>query len=284
MRDRRGFALAGTLWALVLLSAVALAGLASARVEIAAGRNRLVLARADWARHGCVETALSDIASGGRGEVDSMAFSNGAWCQVTADDPARRLHLALLDSAVAAALFGTDSLVAALLDWLDADTIQRRSGAESRWYRTRHRPAPADGPLQHPRELCLIRGFEAMCEGRIEQWFTVHGSARLNPVLADTRLVSAVTGLPSAAARRLQEAARTQRASSLSHAASTLSSADRASLDALWSRAEYHLEFEQRFATLHATAGVRGTPLQSAEWLEVAILPGRAAILARATW
>lgn len=53
-----------------------------------------------------------------------------------------------------------DSLVAAFLDWVDANAVLRENGAEREWYAAAGRPGPRNGPLAHRDELNRIRGWE----------------------------------------------------------------------------------------------------------------------------
>jgi type II secretory pathway component PulK len=63
-----------------------------------------------------------------------------------------------------------DSLTDALLDWRDADDVPRPSGAEREWYEREHRVTPLlaprnvprNAPLEDPRELADVRGFDAL--------------------------------------------------------------------------------------------------------------------------
>jgi hypothetical protein len=68
-----------------------------------------------------------------------------------------------------------DSMVAALLDWIDADTVARALGAEQTSSGRFHRRAPRNGPLQAPGELLMVRGFER--DTALLAWFDVDPAA-----------------------------------------------------------------------------------------------------------
>src|SRR5437879_1939393 len=129
--SRRGFALLAVLWVLTALSVLAGAGFVVARTGSLTTRNRVMLARAGWAREACVEILLArygqDAAIRWLHPVD---LGRGTWCAATLEDPAAKLNLNLagreaLVIALSAVNLGrsVDSLVDALLDWRDPDTI-----------------------------------------------------------------------------------------------------------------------------------------------------------------
>src|SRR5213593_424906 len=126
------------LTALVVLAGAALA---VARTGSQATRNRVLLARAEWAREACGEILLGRWASppdplsamrrgGTTATLDWVDLGRGTWCTAALDDPTTKLNLNLADRAAlvgvlrAAAAPGApiDSLVDALLDWRDPDS------------------------------------------------------------------------------------------------------------------------------------------------------------------
>jgi general secretion pathway protein K len=185
-RRRGGFALISVLWILVGVSAVAMAGSLAAREAVASARNRADLADAAWRAEGCLERARAAMwqalkaarnQAPGSGAWDGMdrtvrespllsasgcvveMIAAGAALDVNAA-PDDAIHRALAAHGVPAAR--ADSLVDALADWRDADSVPRPRGAERGWYRAQGRRAPRDGPLADARELALVRGFDAV--------------------------------------------------------------------------------------------------------------------------
>lgn len=185
-RCRGGFALISVLWIVVGVSALAMAGSLAAREAVASARNRADLADAAWRAEGCLErgrAAMSQALKAARNEgpgsgtwdrmdraVRESPLLAGSGCTVemiaagaaldvnsTPDDA---IHRALTAHGVPAAR--ADSLVDALGDWRDADSVPRPRGAERGWYRANARRAPRDGPLADARELVLVRGFDAV--------------------------------------------------------------------------------------------------------------------------
>lgn len=172
--NRRGFALLAVLWLLTVLSAVALAGTLAARESVAAASFRVGSMRAAWVAEACAERA--------RAAVDRFLADSGSWQDLEQKSvlpslarfgcTARLLpagwaldvNRAGLDQLLG--LFGAlglrggaaDSLAHAILDWRDADHLERPGGAEATWYRRSRRPLPRNGPFAASEELRLVRG------------------------------------------------------------------------------------------------------------------------------
>src|SRR6266853_1896272 len=165
----RGFALLAVLWTLTAVTVLTGAAISVARLGTATTRNRVLLARAGWARAACVEILLARCASppdplsasrsGGTTRLDSVDLGRGTWCSATLEDPSTKLNLNLADrpalvtvlQAVMHRSAAVDSLADALLDWRDPDSVPRLLGDESSGNR--------NGPFADPRELRYVRGF-----------------------------------------------------------------------------------------------------------------------------
>ncbi len=182
-RQRRGIALLAVLSAIIAIAALGAATRAQLALDdLRLERDRLRI-RARWAAEGCVNAGLAEIESAlrtlaptdeRRTSIDSIVLprllTQGAGCTVdlrplgvglTGRDRAVEARLANYLTLTLGESAHTDSLVAALLDWEDADTVVRPLGAESTWYRSRGRLGPANRPIATHRELSLVRGFEA---------------------------------------------------------------------------------------------------------------------------
>src|SRR2546429_6423608 len=96
--SRRGFALLAVLWVLTALVVLAGAGFAVARTGSLTTRNRVLLARAGWAREACVEILLARYAQDPAiRRLDPVDLGRGSWCAAALEDPAARLNLNLAD-------------------------------------------------------------------------------------------------------------------------------------------------------------------------------------------
>lgn len=179
--SRRGSALLATLWALVALGTLAFAAIESVRDAQAVTERRGATLRATWQAEGCAARAVARIEE--RLVRAERATDQSAWRRLDgelADAPVPDGCVVRLRPAGAAyplrsatapglrALFATagvpdairDSLVDALLDWMDADTATRPLGAEATWYRASGRPGPRDGMPVTDAELAAVRGLE----------------------------------------------------------------------------------------------------------------------------
>src|SRR6266550_505367 len=131
--SRRGFALLAVLWVLTALVVLAGAGFAVARTGSLTTRNRVLLARAGWAREACVEILLARYAQDAAiRRLDPVDLGRGSWCAAALEDPAARLNPNLADRDALLTLLSTvchrrsvDSLADALLDWRHLDILAR---------------------------------------------------------------------------------------------------------------------------------------------------------------
>jgi general secretion pathway protein K len=174
-RAPRGFALLAVLWVVSGLSVLSLSIALIGRDALAASRNRNDLVRARWRAEECAAQAQAVIGQAlvagnwaGLDRVVSAARARRTDCDVSLRSDGARLDINAADAETIGALLAAlgvtqprrDSMVDALLDWRDADTIPRPLGAERTWYARRGRTVPRNGPLADPRELHLVRGFE----------------------------------------------------------------------------------------------------------------------------
>ena len=212
---RQGFAL---LIVLMILAASAAVGTEATRTgngALESARNRTALTRAYWSAQGCLEEFRAEIGTALRGDslqsyawfrIDSIAetLSLREGCHVVAqpsgltmdidsitDDQLRRVLAVLNHPAVQ-----IDSMVDALRDWTDSDSIARLAGAERLWYRAAHRSGPRNSALTSIRELRLIRGFET--ETQMERLFGLE-SGRLSIDRAPLALIALLPGMTTEA-------------------------------------------------------------------------------------
>lgn len=226
--DERGFALLAVLWVCVGLAALSLGVSLAAQSATAAARNRIHLTEAAWRSEDCVERASAVINEALLRRAPSTGLDGSVWrrlperlasapllgavgCEVTlvaagttldvntVDEP--MLHRVLQNLSVARPR--ADSLVAALLDWRDADTLARPHGAEAADYRRMGRLPPRNGPLADVRELALVRGFDSL-EGLTRVFGTEPGRICLNH--APLPVIAALPGIPHEVLVRIEGA------------------------------------------------------------------------------
>lgn len=179
-RDRTGFALIAVLWALAGAAAIALSLALAARALTGAAHNRTLALRAEWRVEGCVSVARARVDSALRvdGEsddawrdLDSVVAAGGGSreCHVRLQPIGttvdlneidhRQLRVALGGIGLSPAI--RDSLADAILDWRDADSQYRASGAEASWYTAAGLPTPRNGPFAAKEEIHRVRGGSA---------------------------------------------------------------------------------------------------------------------------
>jgi general secretion pathway protein K len=180
IQSRRGFALLAVLWVTVSITALGLAVSLAARSMVVTVGNRTEVARATWDAEGCAEQAraaisdvLSSLAQAGWADLDRNVLAlvhRTPTCDIELTAAGARLNVNTADEHMLGAVLANlaiasatrDSLVAALLDWRDADDDVRPLGAEGLWYTAHSRMAPRNGPLSDIMELRRVRGFEAI--------------------------------------------------------------------------------------------------------------------------
>src|SRR6266566_5465000 len=210
----RGFALLAVLWTLTAVTAFTGAALAVARLGSTTTRNRVLLARAAWAREGCVEILLARWASppdplsamrrgGTIVSLDSVDLGRGTWCSATLEDPSTKLNLNLADrpalvtvlQAVVHHSVALDSLADALLDWRDPDTVRRPLGDESSGNR--------NGPFADVWELRHVRGFTDSLVARLAPFLTTRGMGVINVNAAPREVLAGLPGITEETVRLL---------------------------------------------------------------------------------
>ncbi len=131
----------------------------------------------------------------------------------------------------------------------------------------------------------MVRGFDSLPPDWLERSFTVHGSGRLNPNLADATVLAAIPGLGPDVAR--QVGARRQfghKVRSLDELALMLSPSERGGMESRWDALTRQLEFSPSHLVVRLEGGVDGYALTARETVLLAVLPDRVAILRRAVW
>jgi len=257
----RGFALLAALWLTVAMTAVVAVTLAAGRTGLRASQNRIALTRGAWAAEAC--HAILDDRYAGHSDlrrVDTVDLGNGLWCTARLEEPGARLNLNLATPDQLAALLGADSLVAALLDWRDPDTLPRPNGAERAWYQVHRLTPPRDGPLGDPAELGRIRGFDSATVTRLLPLVTTLGDGRIDINSAPIELIAALPGLGGEAQSLIDRRHAIGRPiESLEALAGALSPAGQATLAESWSALQQATTFAPTLFEAEFDGGVRGT-------------------------
>jgi len=204
MRRQAGVALVIVLWALVLLSAVAVSYGTTVRSELRIARNHYDQAQAAMLAEAGVNLALFELRRGTRDDSDwvgrtrtleedggtvSWSVRNGTgMVDLNAAGPG------LLDRLLKPVVADEGrrlQLVGAIQDWRDPDSLRRLYGAEARDYSAAGRETgPRDAPFAHPVELLQVLGMTPAVFHAIRPFLTTAGGlGGVNPRFAPAELL-----------------------------------------------------------------------------------------------
>lgn len=185
-RGERGFAIVAVVWAVALLSVMALDVLAAARREAGNAETSIGRAQLEAAADAGVALATHALLSGAREIPDVLEF-DGTALSIAVEDETGKIDLNAANPRLLRQLFEAlevpsgraEALVAALEDWRDQDRIARpRGGAEFDDYRRAGRLAPPrDGVLHSVEELVEVVGFTPELVSRAAPALTVYTRA-----------------------------------------------------------------------------------------------------------
>ena len=275
---REGFALLAVLWTLTAITMLA-------RVGSTTTRNRVLLTRAAWAREACGEILQARWASPPRTRtsLDTVDLGRGTWCTAALEDPSVKLNLNLADRAALVTVIQTvvrrsgavDSLVDALLDWRDPDTVPRPFGDESSGNR--------NGPLADVWELCYVRGYTDSLVRSLARFLTTRGTGAINVNAAPPEVLATLPGMTEEAIRMVIMHRRATPLPNADVLAGLLSPSGRRTLLASYPEFVRSAVFTAPQLVGTVTGGVRGTPLVTRVTLTIVPVAGRLAVIRRET-
>jgi type II secretory pathway component PulK len=258
--NHKGFALLATLWVITALTVLGAAGVAAARGGSQATRNRVWLARAAWAREGCVEILLARYAQDPAvREVPVTDLGRGAWCRAELEDPGAKLNVNVADAA---------ALRAVLPDTLVERVLAARRG----------------GPLPDVRALLAIPGFDSSLVRRLEAVLTTQGTGVVSVNAAPPAVLSALPGVgEEAVSRVLALRSRPGGLTSADALVAGLSAPARAQLLREYPEFLRSAAFTPVQLAAVVDGGVAGTPIVARAVLTVVPAAGRLAVIRRDT-
>jgi len=179
----RGFAIVAVVWAVALLSVMALDVLAAARREAGNAETALGRAQLEAAAEAGVALATHALLAGGGNPPDSVEF-DGIALSIVVEEESGKLDLNASSPRLLRELFEAldvpparaEALVAAIEDWRDQDQIPRpRGGAEAADYRRAGGGViPRDSVFQSVEELAEVAGFTPELVARAAPALTVY--------------------------------------------------------------------------------------------------------------
>jgi type II secretory pathway component PulK len=282
--SRRGFALLAVLWTLTAITMLTGTAMAVARLSSATTRNRLLLARAGWAREACVEILEARFAQDPSiHRVDSVDVGRDTWCTATLSDPSVQLNVNVADRAALVTVLQSvvrrsvvvDSLVDALLDW-------RRGHAGPR-PRQDHSSGLFNGAFADVWELRYVRGFSDSLVARLTPLLTTRGSGAINVNAAPPEVLATLPGMTEETVRLLMMHRREGPLPSADVLAGILSPNARRTLLASYPEFVRSAVFTAPQLVGTVMGGVRRTPLVARVTLTLVPVPGRLAVIRRET-
>jgi general secretion pathway protein K len=202
-RSQRGVALVLVMWASILLAVIAGSFIFERRTEAMIVANSLSIARAREAADAGVERAVFEAYRGDNapdvwkrdGTMHDWAF-DGVPVRIGMRDESAKIDVNIAPDALLRGLFlsaglnddQASSLLDAVLDWRDPDSLKRLHGAEEADYRAAGLDyGPANAPFQAIEELQLVLGMRPEIFHRIAPSITVYSRQPGVNVQAATR-------------------------------------------------------------------------------------------------
>ncbi len=259
--NRRGFALLAVLWVLTALTALAGAGVLSARLGSETTRNRVLLARAEWAREACGEILQARFAADPTVRaIPTVDLGRGTWCRASLDDPAARLNLNTADREALTRLFSEIGVPRAVADSVFA--LRRREMIY---------------------DVMAIPGVDSVLATRLAGFVTTRGTGVVNVTAAPPEVLRLLPGVTEETVLVLMGRRSVRPFQNADEVAGALSPSSRRTLLEGYAEFVRATVFQppQLIATLEG--GVRGTPIVARATLTMVPVPGRLAVIRRET-
>lgn len=211
-RGQRGVALILVIWVVTLLLVIAGSFLYAMRTEAQAARNASLIARGDAIAQAAVSRALIELFKPPGGPDvwprDGMPREwgfEGVVVQVRVSDESAKIDINTANNELLKGLFRfagaseeeAASLLDAILDWRDQDSLKRPYGAEEPEYaQAGLKSRPANRPFQSAEELQLVLGVRPELYQRIAPMITVFSrQSGVNVHLASRSVLLAIPGV-----------------------------------------------------------------------------------------
>lgn len=274
--NERGFALVTVLWLVAALSVFVGGSMATARLDLRAIQNRIVLERAEWAAEACAAILSGRFAEGQEiASTDTVDLGGGAWCRASIDDPSARLNINTADTETLNRFF------------MQGMNEAEQGGALGGDQRNPPNQRPVAFPQARPRFAAVaeLRSVDGIDEQRLDELLsllTVRGAGRVNLMTAHERVVRSLSMLTRSQADRI-----------LMWRRAGYSVPDHAGIATLLEQAEIPLsaaafrqlvretQLSPTVLVIEAVGGLRGLPIRGARTITVVPVGGRLAVLRR---
>jgi len=259
---RRGFALLAVLWVLTALAAITGVGMMVTRLGSEATRNRVLLARAEWAREACGEILQARFATDPTTrKIDSIDLGRGTWCSASITDPSAQINVNTADRE-ALALLLTQLHESSQL----ADTII------------------AEREVRAIYNLAQVHGIDSARASRLAPFLTTRGTGVVNINAAPPAVLAALPGLSAEAVRVIADRQYARHpVASADELSGALSTSSRELLLNNYAEFVRVAVFSAPQLVAALVGGVRNTPIVSRATLTVVPVPGRLAVIRRET-
>jgi len=259
--NRRGFALLAVLWVITALTALTGAGLLVARLGNDTTRNRMLLARAEWAREACGEILQARFAKTPTiRALDPIDLGRGTWCRASLEDPAARFDLNTADRNDLTQLFAAVGVPRPIVDSV---IVQQR-----------------EGPIYDVRQ---IRGLDSAAAVRLAPFVTTRGTGVINVNAAPKEVLRLLPGMTEEAIVLVLMRRSSRPLQNADELAGVLSPSSRAALLNNYAEFVRAAVFGAPRLIASVEGGVKDTPIIARATLTVVPVPGRLAVIRRET-
>ncbi len=259
--SRQGFALIAVLWVITALTALTGAGLIVARLGNTTTRNRVLLARAEWAREACGEILSARYAKDRTvRSLNSIDLGRGTWCRASIDDPSAKVNLNTVGRDVLAQVFSAVRVEPSVSD----SVVALRS----------------HGTIYDARQ---VPGIDSLIAARLAPYVTTRGTGVINVNAAPPEVLRTLPGAIEETVFMVMSRRTVRALQSADELAGALSRSSRAVFLNNYAEFVRAAVFAPPQLIASVEGGVTGTPIVARATLTMVPVPGRLAVIRRET-
>lgn len=259
--NTRGFALLAVLWVITALTALTGAGMLVARLGHETTRNRVLLARAEWAREACGEILQARFSTNPAVRtVEPVELGRGTWCRASVDDPAAKLNLNSATREELAHLFVALRVPVRLADSVIAARRQ-----------------------QSIQDVRQVRAIDSALAMRLAPFVTTRGTGVINVSAASPELLRLLPGMTDESVFVILSRRSSRPLGNADELAGSLSPSSRSMLLSSYAEFVRVAVFAPTQLVANVEGGVHGTPIVARATVTMVPVPGRLAVIRRET-